>query len=283
MTSSYGLSGDILQGISAVSIVVYTVLVLNFAEPGSKIFDEQWVEDGFCVINKDVPFMSSHDLCFYADAVLVLLGWGIYQKLKDSCSDMKLSDDLMKFNLMGHLGHGIAHEFIAYMLYRSGNVDPESKASTNIMEDLMKMETLQMVLTLSILFMFWFGLLKGAMPGHSNGMIVLFSLPAILGQLLVKQGFGFGYVQAVLSVAFGLTQLTLSPGEKNFAYFANSMSFIVVSFVPWIECLACQSVASKLGGHLIYDVSIPLSLGSAYVASWYHFKKEGNVGKRKTL
>ena len=53
MTSSYASTGDILQGVSALTVLVYTVLVLNYAEPGSKIFDEQWVQDGFCVINKD--------------------------------------------------------------------------------------------------------------------------------------------------------------------------------------------------------------------------------------
>ncbi|CAJ1932324.1 unnamed protein product [Cylindrotheca closterium] len=282
MSSSYASAGDILMGVSAGSVLVYTVLVLMYAEPGSKIFDEQWVQDGFCVINKDVPYLSSHDLCFYADVILVLLGFKVYQKLKDSCSEMRLMDDLMKFNLLGHLGHGIAHEGIAWMLYRSGDVDDTDATSSNRLEKLTNMDTIQRLPLLVILFLFWCGLLKGAMPKSSNGTIALFSLPAVLGQLVVKEVFSFGYVQAVLSVAFTYTQLNLTSDLKNYGYLANSIAFTVVSLVPWIESTACQSFVSKLGGHLIYDVSIPVSLGASYVASWYHFNKEGNATK-KTL
>lgn len=278
---TYASIGDALMGVSAGLVLVYTALVLVYAEPGSKIFDEQWVQDGFCVINKDVPYFSSHDMCFYADFLLVLVGFRVHQNLKDSCAEMKLMDDLMKFNLLGHLGHGIAHGVIAWVLYRRGAADSESSTtSSNAMQQFTNMDTWQRLPLLVILFFFWCGLLKGAMPKSSNTTVALFSLPAVLGQLIVKEVFSFGYVQAVLSVAFTYTQLNLTSDLKNYGYLANSIAFVAVSLVPWVECMACQSFASKLGGHLIYDVSIPLSLGTSYVASWYHFNEEGNAAKK---
>jgi len=42
----------------------------------------------------------------------------------------------------------------------------------------------------------------------------------------------------------------------------------------------CESVASKFGGHLMYDLSIPIFFVVAYVSSWIHFNKDSNGIKK---
>ena len=80
-------------------------LVLFFAKPGSKLFDQQFVTDGYCIINKDIPYWSSHDLCFYWDVLLVMIGVIVYHALKDSGPAMKESDKIFKFTILSHLMH----------------------------------------------------------------------------------------------------------------------------------------------------------------------------------
>jgi hypothetical protein len=279
--NSYATSGNALQGASVASVLAYTVLVVLFAKPGSQIFDEQWVEDGFCVINKDIPYWSTHDLCLYCDILLVIVGWGIYERLRDSGPEMKSMDDLMRFNLLGHLGHGAAHGFIAYQLYRAPGSHEQIQGTSNTLEKFLQMDMMLLVPGIWLFLAFWFGLLKGAMPKASNKTIAVLTVLVSTGQLFVKEIFAFGYVQAILAVAFTCTQLRLPAKDKNFSYFANSTTSLAISLVPWVECLACQSVASKLGGHLIFDVSIPIFLGGSYVASWLHCdQKKRRTGKQ---
>lgn len=282
-THLYATYGNAMQAVSVASTFAYTVLVILFAKPGSEIFDEQWVEDGFCIVNKEIPYWTSHDLCLYLDVVLVLIGWRIYSRLSGSSPEMKAMDDLMKFNLMGHLGHGAAHGFIAYHLYRtpSDRTDEMAAGSRNTLENFLQVDTMLLIPGIWLFLAFWFGLLRGVIPKGSNRTIALLTVLVSTGQLFVKEVFSFGYVQAVLAIAFTISQVGLPAKEKEFSYLATSTASVAVSLVPWVEALACQSLASKLGGHLIYDASIPICLGGSYVASWLHYSK-GNK-RRKQL
>mmetsp|Transcript_296 Transcript_296/g.369 ORF Transcript_296/g.369 Transcript_296/m.369 type:complete len:290 (-) Transcript_296:380-1249(-) len=270
LTMSYANLGNLLHCVSLISTLIYTVLVLRFANTESGIFDQEWVINGFCLTNEDIPYWSSHDLCLYYDSVLCFLGWGVYQKLRNSHPQMKNADDSLKFNLLGHLGHGILHGFIAYLQYRDPNRSERMPGIRNY-ETVFQMDVLPQIIGVFLFPAFWFGLLKGVLPKVSDKNLVMLSLLVSVGQMPFKANQNFMYVQSILVVCFTVASLQLPQIEKNFDYFAMAFAGMIISFVPWIECMACESIASKVGGHLIFDASIPISLVSAYVASWLHF------------
>lgn len=279
------LFGDICNSISAVSVFAYTVAAFLYASPQSKVqfFDEEWIQYGFCVIQPDVPYWNSHDLCFYFDTLFVIVGLFIYKSckgLKSPGDDMKAADELIFFNLLGHFGHGIAHAFIAAG-FRKGGIDNEIQFS------LMRRyrngeENLNIMLFLLVGVGFWIGLLKGIMPKVSTRIVVFLAIPVAIGGLFVNSILGFAYVQAVLTVAFLSTQLTLPKEKKTFVYASFAASYVAVALVPWVESMACKSVASKLGGHLIFDVSIPVALITSYLASWHHYSQSIQKKEKST-
>ncbi len=251
-----------------------------FAKPGSEFFDSDWVQHGFCVIQKDIPYWNSHDLCLYFDIILVCIGLLIYQSLKGMpIPAMKSADDLMLFNLLGHLGHGIAHGFIAQkyrgVQHEDGDVFNGSEHISFIQKFLqsddqerMKMEIMK---HMAVSLGFWFALLKGIMPNITMMKLSITTIAVYIGGLFVKDVLGFAYVQAVLAVAFTTTQLILPREKKEFFYAVSAVGSFFLSIIPWIESTACQSIAAKMGGHLMYDVAIPIMVIVTYCASWRHY------------
>ena len=94
--------GNGIYALSTSLVFAYTIAVILFAKPdtGSTLFDQEWLEHGFCVINQDIPYMNTHDLCLYVDTVLVALGLLMHRKLKGTIKHqaMKSSDDLLLYN-----------------------------------------------------------------------------------------------------------------------------------------------------------------------------------------
>mmetsp|Transcript_21391 Transcript_21391/g.46448 ORF Transcript_21391/g.46448 Transcript_21391/m.46448 type:complete len:277 (-) Transcript_21391:196-1026(-) len=263
--------GNACHAISSASILAYTAATFSFAKPGSAFFDEEWVKHGFCVIQQDIPYWNSHDLCLYFDVILVTVGLLVYGSLRGMPTpEMKYADEMMLFNLLGHLGHGVAHGFIG-ATFRSG--DYVGAQHITGMEQLLAMKEDQMkILThVCIGIFFWVGLLKGVVPKVSTGKVSISAVVVYIGGLFVTDVLGFAYVQAVIAVAFASTQLMLPREEKHFAYAAFALISVPLSIIPWVESTACQDFASKFGGHLIYDMAIPTLLTAAYYFSWRHY------------
>jgi len=266
--------GNVCHVITSALILTYTAATFFFAKPGSTFFDEEWVQHGFCIVQQDVPYWNSHDLCLYTDVVLVSLGLLLYRSLRGvPTPEMKYSDDMMLLNMLGHLGHGLAHGFLGAN-FRSG--DYSGAQHTTEIERLLWMkedvDPVKITRTVFVGTLFWIGMLKGMLPKLSTRRVVIAAvLVQIIGVLFVKAVLGFAYVQAVMNVVFVSTQLMLPREEKHFAYAAFAASSVPLSIIPWIESTMCQDIASKFGGHLMYDMAIPSLLTSAYYSSWSHY------------
>lgn len=273
--------GDACLAIAAASVLAYTIAALLYAKPGSGFFDGEWIHDGFCVIRKDIPYWNSHDLCLYFDVVLVVIGLAIYQLLKGSPHKaMKAADEMMVFGMLGHLGHGIAHGFIASEYRSGGQRDSRQTFTFERMVD--GQDDAAQICKLALGGVaFWCGLLKGVLPKFSMTKLSVLAFFVWVGGLFVREVLAFSYVQAVINAAFIGAQLVLPEEEKGYTYAAFAVSTFVLSMIPWVESTACQTVASKFGGHLIYDVAIPTLLTTSYCTSWKYYstlhKKEKSV------
>jgi hypothetical protein len=101
----------------------------------------------------------------------------------------------------------------------------------------------------------------------STTAIVLNSLVhGVATALLVPPRFGFTYVQTALLLANSLAELRRPPQQKDAYYALYALGVgVPVGFVGWMEALGCDAfVRSALGGHLVYDTSISLSILTYY-------------------
>ena len=68
------LLGNVANTITIIASVIFLVLLVAQHDGSIDIFSKSFVEDGFCVSNKDKPiYMQSHAMCFYADTTIAIL------------------------------------------------------------------------------------------------------------------------------------------------------------------------------------------------------------------
>ena len=57
-------------------MVMFGAVVAAQFKGWTSVFDKSFIEDGFCISNKDLsPYWQSHMLCFYGDTVMAAIIW----------------------------------------------------------------------------------------------------------------------------------------------------------------------------------------------------------------
>lgn len=192
------------------SVFAYAVVMHN----DSEIFDPVWQPEGFCVSNRETLYWNSHDLCLYFDTVFALLHGLMYLGLRNQ-PGMDPANELVKFNILGILGHGLGHGAIAKAM-RDG-VQTSDSSQTGL-DTMMEQTPLEAVMSIFPFVVFWILLLKATMPTAKMNVILPMTAVSILGNVFVPQRFGFTYVQTVLLLAFSVNQLLRPSDQKGFAY-----------------------------------------------------------------
>ena len=319
--SIYGFWGNVVNGIVFLLALAYALSVLYYTHPDqqdattTQLFDSQWLQDGFCIQHKDVPYWSSFDTCLYVDvigcAILALL-FALWHKRPG----MKIrANELVWFVILGTLGHGIAHGFMAYELrqrqeesiaaaerFLSDNTDPNATAAdeelksgtvngtsqNSIDNDIPDHPAWQMVVFWLI---FWFPLLKASMIRMKTYKVLLFSAIVTYGNTFVRKQHGFMYVQTILAICFHTSELFLTPsiGKKSngkYCYEYFTLPLMVGALpviVAWCEALFCTTWFERMGGHMLYDASIILSFIIYYIDAYrYRSALEDRIIKAKT-
>jgi hypothetical protein len=249
------------------------------------LFDTQWQRQGFCIAYPETPEWSSHAVCFYVDVlfavVLALIYWPHRHR-----SVLRHANELVSTNVVGTIGHGLAHGGLAYHMYQqlhqdqSGMGDEDAAVQTN--------ETATLLNLFVFPILFWLPLMKAAM---SNAPFIVVAIAALLANGLVAavpSNLGFTVVQTILLVAFSLNQLLRPSDEKqdlHYVLYSWMVSF-PLTLVGWMESTMCSSfVRSVLYGHVVYDAYIPISALAFYLLcirnANYHQQEEEK--KKKTL
>jgi hypothetical protein len=239
--------------------------------------DDEWKKDGFCIHNKDVPYLSSFDTCFYVDVLFSTILGVMYLYWKNIPS-MKTSSEIVPMVIMGTVGHGVAH-FAMAMKFRDGSYYEESQQEQ-------QQEIPPFYQLVVFCFLFWFPLLKASMPKMNAKIVALLSLivtygPIVIGGGMMKKQLGFAYVQTVISIAFHISQLRLSRTEKSQReYMTLPLSAMLPVLTSWNEALGCEAYFRSMGGHVLYDASIIISY-ILYYADCYRVNVYQQENKNK--
>jgi hypothetical protein len=260
---TYSAVGNAINLFVLVASLAYAATVLYFSQPENVgVLDEQWKEDGFCIQNKHIAYRSSFDWCLYVDitfSLILLVLWWNWRKLPG----MDSASEVVPMIVLSTLGHGLAHGGMAAK-FRNGQREAQNAFAVPEVPPTSQL--------LAFCGIFWFPLLKAAMPKVKTTLVAMFAVFVTFGPILaggMKKQLGFAYVQTIISIAFHFSQLSLPSNEKQRReYMTMPMSGILPVLVAWNEALFCTAYFQSFGGHVIYDASIILSFIAFYVDSY---------------
>ncbi|CAB9504851.1 expressed unknown protein [Seminavis robusta] len=261
--SIWATLGDTAHAVSVINVMVFAYMVGFHRD----FFDPLWKEQGFCVMNPDNEYWTSHDLCLYTDFALSGVLLGIVTLLKDQ-PGMEAAVQLAGVSqILGIIGHGIGHGAIAKS--RRG---VDNNAEENIQMNQSPWEAGEFVAGVCspVGLIFWILLLKATLPKQSWPSLAALSLTVRIVAQFFPRNFMFTFVQSVLFVAFAWNELMMKPKEdKGFEYALYPwLVGFPVGLIGWLESTQCSGFVIRLGGHLIYDAYIPLSTALFYMICW---------------
>ena len=285
---SYSEIGDVLHVVNLLNIIVYGIAIYQYGSYGSGIFDESWLQRGFCTPHDEnnIPYHTTHDYSGHAMAVISIVGIALQQWLsRQSRSRSRRSDDgvdvdvvvdLTKANtlafwaMIGALGHAWGHYFIAFGIrenfYPPGDmrfIDDLMENSSSVLSAIGK--------AVPGYPCFWIPLVGTYMHNTAKNSVALIALFCWLGSMFMQVRFGFSYTQAVLFAGLSIDQLLMLPQtEKECFEYAlwPLLTTVPNGILAWIESTSCTTDSfflMKKYGHVIYDMYMAMSYIVFYI------------------
>jgi len=176
---------------------------------------------------------------------------------------MDSANEFMGASILGIFGHGIGHGLTAKAIREQGEL-PDDGAALSSNENSHLTQAVGLIV-------FWLFLLNTTMPKISKKVLIPIAAVCYTGQVYVPLQFSFTYVQTVLLLAFSINQLSRPTNEKQFAYgFYPLISGFPIILIGWLESTCCSRIPLRnIGGHLIYDAWIPVSLIGFYLTCYW--------------
>jgi hypothetical protein len=272
-------------------VVGETGSISNNSSSTFPLFDTQWQRQGFCITHPETPEWSSHAVCLYVDVLFAIVLALIYWPHRNR-SVLRHANLLVSTNVLGTIGHGLAHGGLAYHMYVQQQQLQQQQTGIANNEDVAAAVPTDETATLLNWFvfpiLFWLPLMKAAMSNAPNYVVTILALLANGLVATVPDHLGFTVVQTILLVAFSLNQLLRPTDEKqdlHYVLYSWMVSF-PLTLVGWMESTMCSLfVRSVLYGHVVYDAYIPVSALAFYLMcirnANYHQQEEEK--KKKTL
>ena len=118
---------------------------------------------------------------------------------------------------------------------------------------------------MSVLLVFWYGLTynvkdKLGSTGHLGLVLTYFSTH----YFMVPQTIAFAFVSSLLILTVCIGNLTK---RESVYYNSESLANIPIVMMAFVEGFACDAFLKHVGGHVWYDVTIPLVLTAYFI---YH-------------
>jgi hypothetical protein len=255
MASPHAL-GDVVNVLALLNTLLFLFVVRGHHQGWFEVLSPAFARDGFCVSNKDASlYVQSHALCLYSDtAFSVLLAALTWLDRSPAASD---SVALVSPSILGIFGHGVAHMLVGHK-FESATAEWMQLTPFQRNE-----EPVDAGKYYVFLLLFWFGLIRSFHPGREL-LALAFALAYTTPHFLLAPGrLAFTYVNCLLAIHGAINSLAFAP--KGRYYNASSVLLALpCAVVAWFEALSCERHLRPIGGHLVYDTVIPLSLLALY-------------------
>ena len=247
---TYQKNGDVGNILLLTGTSIITGCMLN-QWPNKDHFDDNWLSNGFCVSNSDTFWWNSHSLSFYADTVLAIAIGLLYKKRISSGQDFSpVQMSLLSGAIMAVFGHGAGHMYLG--------MNPTG------MDLRIRLDHLAASFASLIVNILGFAsIFKGTMPLASTRRLLMAAIVATIGFTFfdIEPKLNFVYAQAAIYIASALNMLVLPQSDKGCAAYMLFPYFqLPVLAVGVIESTGCEAILEKIGGHMIFDVTIAIAV-----------------------
>eukprot|EP00040_Diaphanoeca_grandis_P025762 m.143207 g.143207 ORF g.143207 m.143207 type:complete len:273 (+) comp30301_c0_seq2:61-879(+) len=245
--------GDAVSVGVLTSIMVYLGCVVAHASGAIDLaalaFGKNWERDGFCISFQGTLF-DSHLLCFYTDTVFAaVLYYLVFVRADGKYKDQRELRPV-RTGVVSTFMHGVAHANLWYFQPKGDGpvldgLDEEYHTSTIH------------ALAFAIFFCFFFAFTNPHWPSKTF-VFVQSVLNTYLSLYVVPLLYAFTFVNTIIFFNINLSRVALEKNKDRF-YNAASMSGVLPMLVTWFEPLFCDAFLIDWGGHVWFDVSIPVA------------------------
>lgn len=244
--------GDYAKLLVVMLCLVFLACVVLHSVGRAQFFSTSYLNDGFCISNRSQPFWTSHAISFYADAATAFCMMGLVREGRRRGLSEAATTPMSK-NSMSLLGHGVGHLFLATRAGGSG---------AGIFEDLSPVARLAVYLAFMPV---WYGFMMdkrrsvvatvGFMMFHNT--LQVFFLPTSLF-------FTHVLMAVLLNSAF---RWLVRPKADKTRYYAMEAWLVDVPILlaSFGEALACDAFLMSWGGHVWFDMVVPVGFTVYYI------------------
>ena len=114
---------------------------------------------------------------------------------------------------------------------------------------------------IGILLFFWFGLSYPFKKQSENATLhlIIVCLATYFNYFVVPGILSFAYVSTTILLIKAMGYLLDKEADKYYGA-ASLFTSLPISLFAWVEALMCDSFLVHVGGHLWYDLTIPISM-----------------------
>eukprot|EP00039_Didymoeca_costata_P025274 m.12820 g.12820 ORF g.12820 m.12820 type:complete len:292 (-) comp4735_c0_seq1:114-989(-) len=235
------------------------------------IFSPSYLEEGFCISNRDdSPLIQSHALSFYADAALALfMGYLVYKGPKYGLTEEALRP--MSKNAVSLFGHGCGHLLL-------GLSTMFGKGASEMFENLTPVQQLAIFILFTPV---WYGFMRDKSRSFTTAMTYAMGHNA-LQIFVLPSKFFFTHVLLAVLVNSAIRWLRKPQTEKSVYYDLEAcLVDVPIMLAAFVEGCTCDSFLSHFGGHVWFDMVVPVMFTVYYIILTRNGKLFKTNGKAK--
>lgn len=216
------------------------------------VFSPSYLDDGFCIANKDQPFGNSHAISFYADVVTAMCMMGLVRLGRTRGLSEAAVTPLSK-NSMSLLGHGLGHLFLAT---RTGT------ANAGILDGLSWGSRCAMY---AAFMPVWYGFMMDKRRSIATTFGFVF-FHNTLQMFCLPSSLFFTHVLMAVLLNSAFRWLARPITEKTRYYTMEAwLVDVPILLASFGEAASCERFLIYVGGHVWFDMVVPFGFMLYYV------------------
>lgn len=248
-------SGDHAKLLIVGLVLTFLGCVVAHEVGGANFFAESYQEEGFCVSNKGAhPAVQSHAISFYADSVTAAgMGLLVLNGRKRGMSEPSLTPILK--NAYSLFGHGCGHLYLAFQT-------SSTTGTSQVFEGLTPTEQLFAFIAFSFV---WYGFMRDK-SRSVLATIAFAQFHNILQIFFLPSRFFFTHVLMAVLLNSAFRGLSRPANDAKNKYYDMEAWLVDVPILlaSFGEALSCDSFLINWGGHVWFDMVVPVMFAAYY-------------------
>lgn len=247
--------GDVAKAVVIMLTLSFLACVVLHEAGHVDVFSLSYRADGFCISNRNgPPALQGHALSFYADTATAMLMFLLVRAGR--CQG--LGDQAMRpiaKNAGSLLGHGCGHLFLAAQANNSAG-------SSRAFEDLTPWGR---VLAFAALSFVWYGFMRDSR--RSTRTALAFAMAHNVVQVFfLPTRFFFTHMLMAVLLNSAVRGLARRASEKDRYYdMEAALVDVPILLMTFGEALSCDAFLARYGGHVWFDMVVPVMFTVYYV------------------